>query len=108
MTALKKDWFRGAAKETEDLDRIRPRARTGLAAVPGVSEMIPPFRGLSKQLLTMKQACEKLKVSMTTLRARIREKLIFTHPRGRLVYIPIEECENYSERERLRGMERHA
>lgn len=109
MTALKKDWYKGLARESEDLDSIRAKpGRKLLSPVPDVAEMIPPFRGLSRQLLTMKEAAEKLHVSMTTLRARIRERLLFTHPRGRFVYIPIEECENYSERERLRGMERHA
>lgn len=110
MAALKKDWYKPLAKESDDLDKIRQKpGRKLLSPVPDVAEMIPPFRGLSRaELLTLQQAAEKLSISVTTLRLRIKERLIFTHPRGRFIYIPIEECENYSERERLRGMERHA
>lgn len=109
MAALKKDWYKPLAKESEDLDKIRQKpGRKLLSPVPDVAEMIPPFRGLSRQLLTIPDAAVRLDISVTTLRLRIKERLIFTHPRGRFIYIPIEECENYSERERLRGMERHA
>jgi excisionase family DNA binding protein len=111
MGALKKDWYKQLAKESEDLDRIRAKpGRNILSPAPDYSEMVPPFRGLSRQLLSLQEACDhpSLKVSMTTLRKLIKERMIFAHPRGRFVKIPIEEIENYCERERLRGMKRYA
>jgi excisionase family DNA binding protein len=108
--ALKKDWYKAAAKEAEDLDKIRSRsARAKLTPVPDVTERVPPFRGLSRlPLLTYKEACEKLEICMTTLRALIKRRMIFPHGRGRKVRIPIEECERYAEREVLLRMERNA
>lgn len=111
MGALKKDWYKLLAASTRDLDGIRARpGRDKLAPLPDVSELVPPFRGISRQLLTPKEACEHpgLRVSMTTLRKLLKEKKIFAHPRGRFIYIPIEEIENYCERERLLGVERYA
>jgi hypothetical protein len=111
MTALKKDWYKAAAKDAGDLEKIRSRSsRAKLSPVPDVTERVPPFRGLSRKLLTLKEACEhpSLNISMTTLRKLLKDRMIFAHPRGRYIYIPIEEIENYCERERLRGMDRYA
>lgn len=109
MKALKPGWYKEFSKGSEDLDLIQPAtARKPLAPIPAVADMVPPFRGLSRQLLTMKEACAhpSLKVSMTTLRKLLRERMIFAQPRGRLIYIPIEEIENYNARAQLRDRER--
>jgi len=109
MKELPKDWFRDLAKGSEDLDQIRPTTKRKTLHVPGdEAEMVPPFRGVSTRLYSMREACEIMKCSITTLRKLLRERMIFPHPRGRFVYIPEEEIANYNARAQLRYQRRHA
>lgn len=109
MAALDKDWFRDIAKGSEDLDTIRPAfVRKQLRISGDEAVMVPPFVGLSSRLYTMKEACAAIPCSMTTLRKMLRERMIFPHPRGRLIYIPQEEIANYNARAQLRYQRKHA
>lgn len=106
--ALQKDWYIELAKGHDDLSRIQPAGRKTLVSPPFEPATIPPFRGISRELLTKKEASEKLGVSTTFIDKQIRSRMIFPQPRGRLIYIPIEEVENYIRREQERYMELHA
>lgn len=110
MTALKKDWWKDAARDGRDLEKIRGgSSRARLTPLPDVTERVPPFRGLSRQsLLTLAETCARLDICMTTLRSLMKRRMIFAHGRSRSVRIPIEECENYAEREFLLRVEKNA
>jgi hypothetical protein len=104
--AIKSDWYIQLAKGSGDAEKIQPSK--GRAAPPAESQTVPPFCGKSRKLLTKVEACAELECSLTHLHNQLRARMIFAESRGRLVYIPIEECQNYRERERLRCLERYA
>lgn len=102
-------WYETLAKDSQDLDEIRPAGARPLKPPPPESAEVPPFKGISRlPLLTKRECCEIIGCGMTFLETQIRNKMIFPQPRGRLVKIPIEEIENYNERERLRFMKKYA
>lgn len=105
---LGKNWFIEMASGNADLAKIHPAGRKPPAPPPASTDEIPPFRGLSRKLLTRNEASARLSISLTTLDKLLRDRLIFAHPRGRLVYIPEEECENYVKRAMIERERRHA
>jgi hypothetical protein len=107
--SIKPNWFVELAKGGEDLARIQPAGKKPLAPPPIEANEIPPFRGISRlPLLTRMQACDVIGCCLTHLDKQIRGRMIFPQPKGRRVMIPIEEIENYFERERLKFQRKHA
>jgi hypothetical protein len=110
---LAKNWWQAEGEAKAELPPARPTLRVVEPPPPEVLIAIPPFSGVSRRLLTRAEACAELKpgqkpCSLTFLDKQIRLGLLHPHPRGREVWIPIEEIENYNARAQMLYRSRHA
>ncbi len=109
---LSKDWY--LETQTAAVLPMPSRPAPASKAQPLLMNEIPPFRGISRHLLTRLEACEELSkgrpkpCSFSFLDKQIRIGMIYPTPRGRLVMIPIEEIENFNARSQIMYTRRHA